>query len=155
MEAQGHELLEIQAHLRSMVLRGRVDDESVKGILVEVEAHQNQFSALSKRLIREFGGAEREDSITPASSISTWFGIQASLIPDKYKFEYESARKLAETVEGFLYPGWKEFLLYFHGISDTESDAIKKELRRAGLRCTVRWTFENALDAAILFIIPL
>jgi len=76
MEAQGRELLEIQAYLRSMVLMGRVDDESVKGMVVEVEAHQNQFSALSKRLIREFGGAEREGSITPASSISTQFGIR-------------------------------------------------------------------------------
>lgn len=48
----------------------------------------------------------------------------------------------------------EEYFVYFHGISDSEYEVIERALRRAVLRSTVRFTFENALDAAILRISP-
>jgi len=137
----------------SMVRMGQISDESMKGMLWEVEAHQLQFLALRKRLIREFKKPESEGFIT-SSSRSIQFEIQAALIPDKHKFEYQSARELVRIVEGFRDFWFKEYFIYFHGISDSEYEAIERELRRAGLRGMVRFTFENALDAAILRISP-
>ena len=70
MEVQEYEPQDIHILLRSMVKKRQVNDESVKGILLEVEAHENQFSTLCKHVICEFRGAERECSITPVSSRS-------------------------------------------------------------------------------------
>jgi len=86
---------------------------------------------------------------------ATQFEIQAALIPDRHKFEYQSARKLARRVESIVDSGTaNEYFLYFHGVTDREFNVIYRELRRFQLRSTVRLTFENALDAAILRIIP-
>jgi len=86
---------------------------------------------------------------------TTPFEMQAALIPDESKFEYESARKLAGIVEKTFYSGSADqYFLYFHGVVDREFDEIERELRRVQLRNAVRFTFENALDAAIIRITP-
>jgi len=88
---------------------------------------------------------------------ATQFVMQAVLIPDENKFEYQSARELAKIVERTFNSGSAdEYFLYFHGIvdADREFDVIERELRRIQLRNSVRLTFENALEAAILRITP-
>jgi len=86
---------------------------------------------------------------------ATQFEMQAALIPDQHRFEYQSARKLARAVRNIIDSGTaNEYFLYFQGIVDREFDVIERELRRVQLRSTVRFTFENALDAAILRINP-
>ena len=45
-----------------------------------------------------------------------------------------------------------QYFLYFHGVVDREFDAIEKALHKVQLRNSVRLTFENALDAAIIRI---
>ena len=109
---------------------------------------QNQ-NQISQHLIDE------HDQYITSSSRCIQFEIQAALIPDQYRFEYESARKLAKIVEGFVdSKSVEEYFVYFHGISDTEYEVIEKALRRAAVRGRVRFTFEAALDAAILRISP-
>jgi len=86
---------------------------------------------------------------------TTLFEMQAALIPDESKFKYESARKLARTVEKTFNSGTADqYFLHFHGVEDHEFDRIERELRRVQLRNSVRFTFENALDAAIIRITP-
>ena len=98
---------------------------------------------------------DEHDRFTTSSSRCMQFEIQAALIPDQNKFEYQSARKLVKTVEGFVDSKLgDEYFVYFHGISDNEYEVIEKALRRAALRGTVRFTFENAVNAAILRISP-
>ena len=98
---------------------------------------------------------DEHDRYITSSSRCIQFEIQAAMIPDQYRFEYESARKLAKIVEGFVdSKSAEEYFVYFHGISDTEFEVIDKALRRAEVRGRVRLTFEHALDAAILRISP-
>jgi len=86
---------------------------------------------------------------------TTLFEMQAALIPDESKFKYESARKLARTVEKTFNSGTADqYFLHFHGVGDREFDMIERELRRVQLRNSVRFTFENSLDAAIIRITP-
>ena len=83
------------------------------------------------------------------------FEMQAALIPDQYKFKYKSARELASTVERVSHScKADQYFLYFHGVVDDEYDVIDRELCEVQLRSSVRLTFENALNAAILRIIP-
>ena len=86
---------------------------------------------------------------------TTQFEMQAALIPDESKFEYESARKLARMVrKAFDSGSADQYFLYFHGVVDREYDVIEKELQKVRIRNAVRLTFENALDAAIVRITP-
>ena len=104
---------------------------------------------ISQDLIDEY------DRFTASSSRCIQFEIQAALIPSQNKFRYQSARKLVKIVEGVVdSKSAEEYFVYFHGIADTEYEPIEKALRNAALRSTVRFTFENASDAAILRISP-
>jgi len=86
---------------------------------------------------------------------ATQFEMQAALIPGSHRFEYQSARRLTRIVESFVDSGTaNEYFLYFHGVTDRQFDVIGQDLRSFQLRSRVRLTFENALDAAILRIIP-
>lgn len=97
----------------------------------------------------------KHDRYITSRSRCIQFEIQAALIPDQNKFEYQSAPELVRTVQGFLNSqSAEEYSVYFHGISDTECEAIKGELRAAGIMRTVRFTFENTLNASILRIRP-
>ena len=90
-----------------------------------------------------------------ANGGTTQFEMQVALIPDQHKFEYKSARKLARIVEKtFDSESADQYFLYFHGVVDSKFDVIERELRKVQLRNTVRLTFENALDAAIIRITP-
>ena len=48
----------------------------------------------------------------------------------------------------------EEYFVHLHGISDTEFAQIESVLQASGVMATVRFTFEKALDAAILRIRP-
>jgi len=86
---------------------------------------------------------------------TTQFEIQAALIPDRHRFEYQSARELVRTVERIIDSKTADqYFLYFHGVVDREFDVIDRALCKVQLRSTVRLTFENALDAAILRVMP-
>ena len=74
---------------------------------------------------------------------------------DENKFEYQSARELVKIIQRTIDTGSsEEYFLYFHGVADSEFDVLEKELRAVQLRTAVRFTFEYALDAAILRIMP-
>jgi len=86
---------------------------------------------------------------------TTLFEMQAALISEKSKFEYESARKLARMVRKTFDSGSADqYFLYFHGVDAREYDVIEQELHRVRIRNAVRLTFENTLDAAIVRITP-
>lgn len=137
----------------SMVQMGKMDVELMKGILREVEAHKLQFFNFHQRFIRQTQQRKPEAFITLGPR-SAQFEMQAAVIPNQNKFEYQTARKLVDTVEAFLRTGLQEFVLYLDGISASEQEATEKELHRIGLKHMVRFTFENALHAAILDIRP-
>ena len=62
---------------------------------------------------------------------TTQFEMQAALIPEESKFEYESAQKLARIVEKTFDSGSADqYFLYFHGVVDREFDVIERELLR-------------------------
>lgn len=61
---------------------------------------------------------------------------------------------MVRTVERFVDSESPEEYLYFHGISDREFELIDNVLRQLDVRSTVRFTFENTLNAAILHIRP-
>ena len=83
------------------------------------------------------------------------FEMQAALIPDQSKFEYESARSLARMVRKTFDSGSADqYFLYFHGVDAQEYDVIEQALCRVRIRNAVRLTFENTLDAAIVRITP-
>ncbi|RPA90703.1 hypothetical protein L873DRAFT_393002 [Choiromyces venosus 120613-1] len=89
------------------------------------------------------------------SSSPTPFEKQASLIPDKNKFEYESARELVRALRSIVeLDSTEEYFLYFHRIIAREFEAIERELHAVQLRCAVRSIFENSFHAAILRIMP-
>jgi len=86
---------------------------------------------------------------------ATLFEIQAALIPEQNRFLYQSTQELVLTIQTIIDSGSaEEYFIYFHGISDSEFDTFEEELRKARLHSSVRLTFENALDAAILRIMP-
>ena len=86
---------------------------------------------------------------------ATLFEIQAALIPEQNRFPYQSAQELILAIQTIIDSrSAEECFIYFHGISDREYDTIEEELRKAQLQSSVRLTFENALDAAILRIMP-
>ncbi|RPB00415.1 hypothetical protein L873DRAFT_1789001 [Choiromyces venosus 120613-1] len=85
------------------------------------------------------------------------FEIQASLIPNRNKFQYESARGLVKIIEDIVDSGSAGVpfgFLYFRGLVDSEFDIIEEQLQLVQLRSAVRFTFENSLNAAILRIMP-
>jgi len=98
---------------------------------------------------------DEHDRFSTSGSRCIQFEIQAALIPDQNKFEYQSARQLVRTVQGFLdSEAAQEYSVYFHGISDAQSEVIERKLRAAEIMRTVRFTFEESLNAAILRIRP-
>jgi len=67
------------------------------------------------------GLIDEHDRFSTSSRRCIQFEIQAALIPDQNKFEYQSAMELVRTVEGFLNLGSaEEYFVHLHGISDTE-----------------------------------
>lgn len=99
---------------------------------------------------------DQHDRFSTSSNRCIQFEIQAALIADENKFEYRSLEliQLVRTVEQFVDSESPEEYLYFYGISDREYELIDNVLRQVALRSTVRFTFENALNAAILHIRP-
>ena len=81
--------------------------------------------------------------------------MQAALIPDQHKFEYNWEDDLVRKVKRIIDSGTADqYFLYFHQVAYSDFEFIDWELRRAQLRSKVRFTFENSLDAVILRIIP-
>jgi len=98
---------------------------------------------------------DEHDRFSASSSRCIQFEIQAALIPDQNKFEYQTAKKLVRTVQGFLRSGTaQEHTVYLHGITDAAAQGIGRKLRAAEIMRTVRITFEESLNAAILRIRP-
>ena len=93
--------------------------------------------------------------ITPDPLPGTWrispeFEMQAALIPDWYRFEYQSPTKLISTIQTTVDSGSaEEYFLYFYGVNHGHLPEIDKEFWTCGLRCTVRFTTENSLSALI------
>jgi len=98
---------------------------------------------------------DEHDRFSPSSSRCIQFEIQAALIPDQNKFEYQTAQKLVKTMQGFLRSrSAQEHTVYFRGITYAEVEVIERKLRSAKIMHTVRLTFEKSLNAAILWIRP-
>ena len=80
--------------------------------------------------------------------------MQAALIPDRYRFEYQSPAKLINTIQTTIDSGSaEEYFLYFYNINHGHLSEIDKEFWACRLRCTVRFTTENSLNALICRIL--
>ena len=76
--------------------------------------------------------------------------MQAALIPDESKFEYESAPEMLRIIENTIKSGSaEEYFLYFHGVTHDHLPELNRVLFMSNLRCTVRFTTENSLQALI------
>jgi len=86
---------------------------------------------------------------------STQFEMQAALIPDENKFEYESEAELLRTIQNTINSGTaEEYFLYFHGVTHDHLPELDREFFQSQLRCTVLFTTENSLQALICRILP-
>jgi len=71
------------------------------------------------------GPIDEHDWPSTSSSRCIKFEIQAALIPDQNKFEYQSTQELVRTVPGFAdSESAQEHSIYFHSVSDTEFEVI-------------------------------
>jgi len=78
------------------------------------------------------------------------FEMQASLIPDENKFEYQSAPELLKIIDNTVKSrSAEEYFLYFHGVTHDHLRELDRELFLSTLRCTVRFTTETSLQALI------
>ena len=94
------------------------------------------------------------DPLLDATRRSSQFEMQASLIPDKNKFEYQSAPELLRIIDNTVKSGSaEEYFLYFHGVTHDHLHELDREFFRSNLRCTVRFTTENNLQALICRIL--
>ena len=101
------------------------------------------------------GSIDGGGGVGAASGGTTQFQMQAALIPDQHKFEYNWEDDLVRKVKRIIDSGTADqYFLYFHEVAYSDFEFIDWELRRAQLRSKVRFTFENSLDAVILRIIP-
>ncbi|PUU80379.1 hypothetical protein B9Z19DRAFT_1123633 [Tuber borchii] len=97
--------------------------------------------------------------ITPDPLPATWrispeFEMQAALIPDGNRFEYQSPAKLISTIKTTVDSGSaEEYFLYFHGINHGQLAELEREYRWCELRCTARFTTENSLSGLICKIL--
>ena len=90
------------------------------------------------------------DPLPGTGKISPEFEMQAALIPDQYRFEYQSPAKLISTIQTTIDSGSaEEYFLYFYNINHGHLPEIDEEFWTCQLRCTVRFTTENSLSALI------
>ena len=86
---------------------------------------------------------------------STEFDMQAALIPDENKFEYQSPAHMIRTIQTTVDSGAAdEYFLYFYDVAHGHLREIDREFWTCRLRCTVRFTTENSLSALICRILP-
>jgi len=92
---------------------------------------------------------------TPDPLPGTWrispeFEMQAALIPEQNRFEYQSPADLLSIIKRTVDSGSaEEYFLYFYGINHGHLPEIDEEFETCRLRCTVRFTTENSLSALI------
>ena len=92
---------------------------------------------------------------TSGRTTSKRFEMQAALIPDENRFEYESAAKLLSIVKSIANSGSaKEYFLYFHGVTHDHLPEIDRAFFESEIRCTILSTTENSLRALICRILP-
>ena len=85
------------------------------------------------------------------------FELQAALIPDKNKFEYQSPADLIRRIQTTIDSGSaEEYFLYFRGVTHDHLPDIDKEFFASQLpgRCTLLFTTENSLSGLICRILP-
>jgi len=86
---------------------------------------------------------------------TTPFEMQAALIPDENKFEYESAAEMLRIMQTTINSGSaEEYFLYFHGVTHDDLPEIDKEFFASNIQGTVRFTTENILQALICRMLP-
>jgi len=95
------------------------------------------------------------DRLPEAIRRSTQFERQAALIPDEHKFEYESPAELLRTIENTVNSrSAEEYFLYFTRVTHDHLPELDWAFFRSNLKCTVRFTTENSLQALICRILP-
>jgi len=83
------------------------------------------------------------------------FEMQASLIPDENKFEYQSAPELIRIIDNTVKSGSaKEYFLYFHGVTHDHLRDLDREFQWSTAPGIVRFTTENSKQALICRILP-
>ena len=86
---------------------------------------------------------------------STEFDMQAALILDENKFEYQSPAHMIRTIQTTVDSGAAdEYFLYFYGVTHRHLPEIYREFWTCRLRCTVLFTTENSLSALVCRILP-
>jgi len=90
-----------------------------------------------------------------ANTTSKQFVMQAALIPDESRFEYESAAELLSIIKHTADCGSaEEYFLYFHGVTHDHLPELDRVIFWSDIRCTVLFTTENSLQALICRILP-
>ena len=88
---------------------------------------------------------------------SKQFEMQAALIPEENRFEYESGAKLLSIVKSTADSGSaEEYFLYFHGVTHDRLPELDRAFydSESDIRCTLLFTTENSLQALICRILP-
>ena len=88
---------------------------------------------------------------------SKQFEMQAALIPEENRFEYESAAKLLSIVKSTANSGSaEEYFLYFHGVTHDRLRKLDRAFHdpESDIRCTLLFTTENSLQDLICRILP-
>ena len=81
--------------------------------------------------------------------------MQAALILDENKFEYQSPADMIRIIQTIAQSGSAdEYFLYFYGVKHGHLFEIDREFSMSKLPCTVRFTTENSLGALICRILP-
>jgi len=94
------------------------------------------------------------DPIQDAAGRSSQFEMQASLIADENKFEYQSAPEVIRIIDNTVRSGSaKEYFLYFHGVTHDHLRELDREFQWSTVPGTVRFTTENGLQALICHIL--
>ncbi|KAG0137887.1 hypothetical protein HOY82DRAFT_644895 [Tuber indicum] len=123
---------------------------------IYLNGQQNKQDLIAKDLFDK-NPLYKDDSSKISDPNSNLFIIQASLISNGNKFEYQSARGLVITIQDIVDSGCAEKtsgFLYFSGLDESQFDSIEEQLQLFQQRSSVRFTFENVLNATILRIMP-
>ena len=73
---------------------------------------------------------------------STPSQMQAALIPDENRFEYQSAQELVRKIQTTIdSESAEEYFLYYQAVSDSEFNVLEKELRAVQLRTEAHFTW--------------
>ena len=130
---------------------------SEKNFLHSPDIHPQAIMSLPHNQSQTLQSHLAPDPLQGTRRRSTEFELQAALIPNKNKFEYQSPADLIRRIQTTIDSGSaEEYFLYFRGVTHDHLPDIDKEFFASQLpgRCTLLFTTENSLSGLIYRILP-